>query len=62
MDAEIYYSLGIEIDPNNSKINNHLGQLYIETNRFDKAKEILQVIKKCNCDDFIELQALISNN
>ena len=62
IDAEIYYSLGIEIDPNNSKINNHVGQLYIETNRFDKAKEILQVIKKCNCDDFIELQALISNN
>jgi tetratricopeptide (TPR) repeat protein len=62
IDAEIYYSLGIEVDPNNSKINNYLGQLYLETNRLDKAKETLKIIKNCNCEDFYELEALISNN
>jgi len=62
LDAEIYYSLGTEVDPNNTKINNFLGQLYLETNRLNKAKEKLNIIKNCNCDDFAELQNLILNN
>ena len=62
IDAELYYLVGIELDPNNTKINNHLGQLFLETDRFAEAKKILTVLKNCKCEDFEELQTLIEKN
>jgi len=53
--AEIYYLLGLEMDPKNNKININLGNLYVNSNRIDKAKEILNVLKSCNCEEFKEL-------
>jgi tetratricopeptide (TPR) repeat protein len=58
-DAEIYYFLGLEIDPGNSKINNYLGQLYIKNNRISEAKERLEILKNCNCEEFEELKTAI---
>ena len=57
--AEIYYTEGLEIDPKHNIINAYLGDLYIETNRIDKAKERLKVLKNCNCNQFKKLEAKI---
>ena len=58
--AEIYYERGLAIDPRHTGINEYLGKLYIETNRIDKAKERLKVLENCKCEEFEELQNLIS--
>jgi tetratricopeptide (TPR) repeat protein len=57
--AEIYYEQGLEIDPLHNGINEYLGELYVQTNRIDKAKERLKVLENCNCDEFEELKAAI---
>jgi tetratricopeptide (TPR) repeat protein len=57
--AEIYYLLGLEIDPKHNSINANLGKLYINLNRIDEAKEKLKVLENCNCDEFIQLSNLI---
>ena len=54
-DAEIYYLLGLEIDPEHNAINANLGKLYINLNRIDEAKKRLNVLKSCNCEEFVEL-------
>ncbi len=59
--AEIYYLLGLSIDPNNIKINEHLAKLYLETKRINKAKEILIVLESCNCAEYKELKSIIPN-
>ena len=58
--AEIYYEQGLAIDPEHIGINEYLGKLYVETNRIDKAKERLKVLENCKCEEFEELQNLIS--
>ena len=60
--AEVYYSQGLEIDPNHVGINEYLGELYVETNRIDLAKQRLEILKGCNCEEYSELKELIENN
>ena len=60
--AEVYYSQGLEIDPNHIGINEYLGELYIETNRIDLAKQRLEILKGCGCEEYGELKELIENN
>ena len=60
--AEKYYLQGLEIKPNHNGINEYLGELYIQTNRVDKAKARLAVLKNCNCEEYIELKELIEKN
>ena len=57
--AETYYLMGLKIDPNHNGINEYLGELYVQTNRMDKAKERLSVLKNCNCEEYAELKDLI---
>ena len=57
--AEKYYLEGLSINPNHVGINEYLGELYINTNRIDKAKERLVVLKNCNCEEFEELKNAI---
>ena len=59
IDAEIYYKLGLEINPTHIKINKYAGELYVKTNRVNKAKERLNALKNCGCEEFNELNALI---
>ena len=59
--AEVYYSQGLEIDPNHVGINEYLGELYVETNRIDLAKQRLEILKNCNCEEYRELKELIEN-
>ena len=60
--AEVYYSQGLEIDPNHIGINEYLGELYIETNRINLAKQRLEILKDCSCEEYGELKELIENN
>ena len=54
--AEIYYSMGLELDPKHVGINEYMGELFVATNRLDKAKERLAVLKDCNCKEYKELK------
>ena len=57
--AEIYYSMGLELDPKHVGINEYMGELFVVTNRIDKAKERLAVLKDCNCREYKELKLVI---
>ena len=57
--AEIYYLQGLDIDPGHKGINEYLGELYVQTDRIDLAKERLGVLKNCNCEEFQELKEVI---
>jgi len=57
----IYYNLGLVVEPNNVNINKFLGNLYIKNNQPLKAKLLLENIKNCNCNQYIELKDNIDN-
>ena len=57
--AEKFYLKGLSIKPDHNGINEYLGELYVQTNRIDKAKERLEVLKNCNCEEFQELELII---
>ena len=61
-EAEKFYLVGLEIKPNHKGINEYLGELYIKTNRIELAKERLEVLKDCKCEEFEELKELIEKN
>ncbi len=58
-EAEDYYLKGLAIDPKHNGINEYLGELYVQTGRIDKAKERLEVLKNCNCEEYSELELII---
>ena len=58
--AEIYYSLGLTLDPKNSYINLYIGELYLNTSRVNLAEERLKVLSDCNCIEYNELKESIS--
>ena len=61
-EAEKFYLAGLEIEPDHKGINEYLGELYIKTNRIELAKERLEVLKGCKCEEFEELKELIEKN
>ena len=61
-EAEKFYLAGLKIKPDHKGINEYLGELYIKTNRIELAKERLEVLKGCKCEEFDELKELIENN
>ena len=58
-EAEDYYLKGLNLNPKHNGINEYLGKLYVQTNRIDKAKERLAVLKNCNCEEYQELELII---
>ena len=58
-EAENYYLAGLDLDPKHNGINEYLGELYVQTNRIDKANERLAVLKNCNCDEYQDLELII---
>ena len=60
-EAEKYYLMGLKMNPNHNGINEYLGELYVQTNRIDKAKERLAVLKNCKCEEYKELDLIIKN-
>ena len=57
--GEEFYLQGLQIEPNHTGINEYLGELYVATNRMDMAKERLEVLKTCNCEEYNELKEII---
>ena len=57
--AEIYYSMGLEINPKHVGINEYMGELYVVTNRMGKARERLAILKDCNCQEYNDLKQVI---
>ena len=57
--GEEFYLQGLQIEPNHNGINEYLGELYVATNRMDMAKERLEVLKTCNCEEYKELKEII---
>ena len=43
-------------------LKEYLGELYVQTNRIGLAKERLDVLVGCNCEEYKELKELIENN
>ena len=58
-EAENFYLKGLDLKPNHNGINEYLGELYVQTNRIDKANERLDVLRNCNCDEYKELELII---
>jgi len=61
-EGEKYYLLGLKIEPNHRGINEYLGELYVVTNRIELAKQRLDVLKNCNCEEYEELKDIIDGN
>ena len=57
--GENFYLQGLKIKPHHKGINEYLGELYVVTNRMDKAKERLEVLKSCKCDEYNQLKEVI---
>ena len=57
--AENFYLEGLSLKPDHNGINEYLGELYVQTNRIDKANERLEVLKSCNCKEYGELELII---
>ena len=60
--GEKYYLEGLAIKPDHVGINEYLGELYVVTGRINLAKERLDVLKNCNCEEFEELKEIIEGN
>ena len=63
-DAERYYEVGLEINPNHVGILEYQGELYIETNRLEMAEKNLEKLNDLcifNCTERNELRSLISS-
>jgi tetratricopeptide (TPR) repeat protein len=58
-EAENYYLKGLDIDPKHNGINEYLGELYVQTNRINKANERLAVLKNCDCEEYQDLELII---
>ena len=58
-EGEKYYLLGLKIEPDHKGINEYLGELYVVTNRIELAKQRLDVLKNCNCEEYQELKDII---
>ena len=57
--GEKYYLLCLQVDPKHVGINEYLGELYVVTDRINLAKERLEVLKSCNCEEYQELKEII---
>ena len=57
--AEKHYLEALRINPKHKSANEYLGELYLETKRPELAKQRLEILKDCNCDEFKLLKANI---
>jgi len=58
--SEIYYQQALVIDPKNNLTNQKLGELYFNTERIDLAKEKLEMLSGCRCEEYSLLQKVIT--
>ena len=61
MMSEIYYNEALLLDPKNPMLNKRLGYLYLKTKKVKLAKERLNVLSLCKCDEFSDLKSSIAS-
>lgn len=60
--AERYYKRALSVDPEHRAANEYLGELYLQTDRPELARERLQVLDEAcffGCEEYDELEAAI---
>ena len=63
-DAETFYEWALRADPEHIGANEYLGELYLETNRLDKAVQQLQILDdicRNNCKEYTKLKEMIDS-
>ena len=57
-----YYDQALALNPQHRGANEYLGELYLETNQPEKAKERLEVLRQAcgDCEEFEDLQTQIN--
>jgi tetratricopeptide (TPR) repeat protein len=63
-DALTFYEWALRADPKHRGANEYLGELYLETNRLDKAVEQLQILDDLcsfNCKEYSQLKKMIDS-
>ena len=58
--GEKYYLQGLALEPDHIGINEYLGELYVVTNRIDLAKERLNILENCDCEEYDDLKKIIA--
>tara|TARA_B100001564_G_scaffold101669_1_gene83691 strand:- start:205 stop:717 length:513 start_codon:yes stop_codon:yes gene_type:complete len=59
MMSEIYYQEALLIEPKNPLINIKLAELYLNTKRINLARDRLEVLKSCNCQEYLNLKNIL---
>ena len=59
--AILFYQIGLELEPKNINMNKQLADIYIKENKITLVKEILNVLKDCNCKEYSEIKNKILN-
>ena len=63
-DALTFYEWALKAEPEHRGANEYLGELYLETNQFDKAVEQLQILDnlcRTNCKEYSRLKQMIDS-
>jgi len=63
-DALTFYEWALRAEPDHRGANEYLGELYLETNQFDKAVEQLQILDnicRTNCKEYSKLKQMIDS-
>ena len=63
-DALTFYEWALKAEPDHRGANEYLGELYLETNQFDKAVEPLQILDnlcRTNCKEYTKLKQMIDS-
>tara|TARA_B100000902_G_C27251493_1_gene885522 strand:- start:1068 stop:1580 length:513 start_codon:yes stop_codon:yes gene_type:complete len=57
--ANLYYQIGLELEPKHININKQLAEYYITENQINFAKQRVEAIKGCNCLEYNDLKEKI---
>jgi len=63
-DALTFYEWALKAEPMHKGANEYLGELYLETNQFDKAVEQLEILDslcRVNCKEYTTLKDAIDS-
>ena len=58
--SEEYYNKALNIDPQHRGALEYLGELYVDTQRSNLAKEVLKKLENCRCQEYSELKNYIN--
>ena len=57
--ANLYYQIGLELEPKHININKQLAEYYITENQINYAKQRVEAIKGCECIEYNDLKEKI---